>query len=60
MEHKRPPLPVIIVVLLLIAAGTYYGIRALNSDGNGKLTASGTIESVLNVWRKRRLGERLA
>ncbi len=47
MEHKRPPLPVIIVVLLLIAAGAYYGIRALNSDGNGKLTASGTIESVV-------------
>lgn len=47
MEHKRPPLPAIIVVLLLIAAGIYYGIRALNSDGNGKLTASGTIESVV-------------
>jgi multidrug resistance efflux pump len=47
MEHKRPPLPVIIVVLLLVAAGIYYGIRALNSDGNGKLTASGTIESVV-------------
>ena len=47
MEHKRPPLPAIIVVLLLIAAGIYYGIRALNSDGDGKLTASGTIESVV-------------
>ena len=47
MQHKRPPLPAIIVVLLLIAAGIYYGIRALNSDGNGKLTASGTIESVV-------------
>jgi multidrug resistance efflux pump len=47
MEHKRPPLPAIIVILLLIAAGIYYGIRALNSDGNGKLTASGTIESVV-------------
>lgn len=47
MEHKRPPLPAIIVLLLLVAAGIYYGIRALNSDGNGKLTASGTIESVV-------------
>jgi multidrug resistance efflux pump len=47
MQHKRPPLPAIVVVLLLIAAGTYYGIRALNADGNGKLAASGTIESVV-------------
>ena len=47
MQHKRPPLPAIIVVLFLIAIGIYYGIRALNGDGNGKLTASGTIESVV-------------
>jgi multidrug resistance efflux pump len=47
MQHKRPPLPAIIVILLLIAIGIYYGIRALNGDGNGKLTASGTIESVV-------------
>ncbi len=50
MQHKRPPLPAIIVVLLLIAAGVYYGVRALNADGNGQLTASGTIElTVVNV-----------
>jgi len=47
MQHKRPPIPAIIVILLLIATGIYYGIRALNGDGNGKLTASGTIESVV-------------
>lgn len=47
MQHKRPPLPAIIVILLLIATGIYYGIRALNGDGNGNLTASGTIESVV-------------
>ena len=47
MQHKRPPLPAIVVVLSLIAVGIYYGIRALNSDGNGKLAASGTIESVV-------------
>ena len=47
MQHKRPPLPAIIVVLLLIATGIYYGIRALNGDGNGNLAASGTIESVV-------------
>jgi len=47
MQHKRPPVPVIILVLLLIAAGIYYGVRALNGDGNGQLSASGTIESVV-------------
>jgi len=47
MQHKRPPVPAIILVVLIIAAGIYYGIRALNGDGNGTLTASGTIESVV-------------
>src|SRR5512140_391533 len=47
MQHKRPPLPAIIIVLALIGAGIYYGIRALNEDGNGQLAASGTIESVV-------------
>jgi len=47
MQHKRPPIPVIILVLLIVAAGIYYGIRALNGDGNGTLSASGTIESVV-------------
>jgi len=47
MQHKRPPLPVIIIILALVAAGIYYGIRTLNDDGNGQLAASGTIESVV-------------
>jgi multidrug resistance efflux pump len=47
MQHKRPPVPVIILVLLIIAVAIYYGIRALNADGNGNLAASGTIESVV-------------
>ena len=50
MQHKRPPLPAIILIVLVIAAGIYYGVRALNSDGNGDLSASGTIEStVVNI-----------
>jgi multidrug resistance efflux pump len=50
MQHKRPPLPAIILIVALIAAGIYYGVRALNRDGNGKLSASGTIEAtVVNV-----------
>ncbi len=45
MEHKRPPLPVIIIAVLIVAVGLYYGLRALNNNGNGKLAASGTIEA---------------
>ena len=47
MQHKRPPLPAIILIVLLIAAGVYYGVRALNSNEDGNLNASGTIESVV-------------
>ena len=47
MQHKRPPLPAIILIVLIIAAGVYYGVRALNSNENGNLSASGTIESVI-------------
>ena len=47
MQHKRPPLPVIILIVLVIAAGVYYGVRALNSNESGNLSASGTIESVV-------------
>ena len=47
MQHKRPPLPVIIIVLALVATGIYYGINTLNDEGNGQLAASGTIESVV-------------
>jgi HlyD family secretion protein len=47
MQHKRPPLPAIILIVLVIAAGIYYGVRALNSNENENLSASGTIESVV-------------
>jgi HlyD family secretion protein len=47
MQHKRPPLPAIILILLVIAAGIYYGVRALHSNENENLSASGTIESVV-------------
>lgn len=47
MQHKRPPLPAIILIVLVIAAGIYYGIRTLNGSENGNLSASGTIESVV-------------
>ena len=47
MQHKRPPLPAIILLVLIISAGIYYGVRALNSNENENLSASGTIESVV-------------
>lgn len=46
MQNKRPPLPAIIVIVLLIAVGLYYGIRALSGNSNGQLQASGSIEAV--------------
>jgi HlyD family secretion protein len=46
MKHKRPPIPVIIIVVLAILVGAYFGIRALLDKSNGALTASGTIEAV--------------
>ncbi len=50
MQHRRPPLPAIILVVLIIAAGTYYGVRTRKADSDGQLTASGTIEStVVNI-----------
>src|SRR5215216_4585868 len=50
MQHKRPPLPAIILIILIVAAGVYYGIRTLNADGDGQLAASGTIEAtVVNI-----------
>ena len=47
MHNRRPPVPAVILVLLLVSAGIYYGIRALNGNGDGQLNASGTIEAVV-------------
>ena len=45
MHNRRPPLPVIVIVILALLIGGYYGLRALTADGNGSLKASGTIEA---------------
>jgi len=45
MQHKRPSLPVIVILIVVIAVGLYYGLTALKSNGDGQLTASGTIEA---------------
>lgn len=46
MSHKRPPIPVIIILILAVLVGGYFGIRALLVKGDGALSASGTIETV--------------
>jgi multidrug resistance efflux pump len=50
MQHKLPPLPVRILILLIVVVGGYYAFRSLQNQENGALTASGTIEAtVVNV-----------
>lgn len=46
MHPRRPPVPVIIILLLAILVGGYYALRSMNADSNGALTASGSIEAV--------------
>jgi len=46
MKHNRPPIPVIVIVVLAVLVGGYFGIRALLNKGSTALTASGTIEAV--------------
>jgi HlyD family secretion protein len=47
MQHKRPPVFVIVLIVLILAAAIYYGIRTLNAESDGQLSASGTIESTM-------------
>ncbi len=46
MNHKRPPIQAIVVVLLLVAVSIYFIVTQIFSDKSGVLTASGTIEAV--------------
>ncbi len=46
MNHKRPPLPAIIIFALLVIVSIYFIVTQVLSDKNGALTASGTIEAV--------------
>lgn len=46
MQHKRPSIMVIIIVLLAILVGGYFGLKALLKQDVTALTASGSIETV--------------
>ena len=46
MNHKRPPVPVIVILVLVILTAGYFLIRSLIHPVSNALTASGTIEVV--------------
>lgn len=46
MNHKRPPLPAIVIILLLVAVSVYFIVTQTTAEENGVLTASGSIEAV--------------
>jgi multidrug efflux pump subunit AcrA (membrane-fusion protein) len=58
MQHKRPPIPVIIILVLAVLVGGYFGIHALLVKGDGALSASGTIEAV-NVTLSPEIGGKI-
>ena len=50
MNHKRPPIPAILLIVLLIAVSAYFLVTQTLGEKNGQLTASGTIEAtIINV-----------
>jgi HlyD family secretion protein len=50
IKMNKLPRPVIAIIALAVIAALYFGLANLNSDGNGDLTASGSIEaSIINV-----------
>ncbi|MBN2116350.1 MAG: efflux RND transporter periplasmic adaptor subunit [Anaerolineales bacterium] len=50
MNHKRPPIPAIIIVVLLVILSAYFIVTQTLGDDNQALTASGTIEAtIVNV-----------
>ncbi len=45
MNHKRPPIPAIVILVLLISLSAYFIYSQSAADKNGTLTASGFIEA---------------
>jgi multidrug resistance efflux pump len=46
MKNKRPPVPAIVLILILVLVGGYYGYQNLLVEAPTGLSASGTIETV--------------
>ena len=49
MIKKRPPIYVIVVLILVLAAGVYWLVTELSKTNDASLTVSGTIEAVSSV-----------
>lgn len=50
MQHKLPPVPVRILLVLILVAVGYYAVRSLQGKAEGNLAASGSIEATtINV-----------
>lgn len=47
MQHKLPPIPVRILILVIIGALVFLGFRSLNQNESDAITASGSIEAVI-------------
>src|SRR5512135_1775163 len=45
MQNSKVRTPVLIVIVLVLLVGGYYGVRAFTGANNSALTASGTIET---------------
>lgn len=45
MNHKRPPIPAIVILVLIIAFSIYFIVTQSTQEKDGVLTASGTIEA---------------
>lgn len=45
MNHKRPPIPAIVILVLLVAVSAYFIYTQSIAEKNGALTASGFIEA---------------
>lgn len=46
MKNKRPPIPVIVILALVVLLAGYFAIQALTDKPSSELSASGTIEAV--------------
>ncbi len=47
MQHKLPPIPVRILIVVIIGTLLYFGFRLLNQNESDSITASGSIEAVI-------------
>jgi HlyD family secretion protein len=47
MQHKLPPIPVRILIVIIIGTLIYFGFRSFNQNESDSITASGSIEATI-------------